>query len=64
LAALQAILNKPDEALRNLKLALDLNADRLKRDPKASNLAATNRTDVRFNALRSQPAYQKLVSGY
>ena len=64
LAALQAILNKTPDALKNLKQALDMNAQRLHQDPKASNLAATNRTDARFNALRNLPEYQKLISAY
>ena len=41
-----------------------MNAQRLHQDPKASNLAATNRTDARFNGLRNLPEYQKLIAAY
>jgi tetratricopeptide (TPR) repeat protein len=62
LAAIKAILGKTSEALEELRIAMDLNAKRLARDPKASDLAATNRGDPRFNALRNLPEYQKIVS--
>ena len=54
-------MGKPGEALDNLRIAMDLNAKRLARDPKAGDLAATNRDDPRFNALRNLPEYQKIV---
>jgi hypothetical protein len=44
-----------------LRIALDLNAKRLQRDPKAGDLAATNRSDPRFDALRSLPEFQKII---
>jgi tetratricopeptide (TPR) repeat protein len=61
LAALKAVMGKNSEALDNLRIAMDLNAKRLKDNPKASDLAATNRTDPRFNALRNLPEFQKIV---
>jgi tetratricopeptide (TPR) repeat protein len=61
LAAFNAVIGKNSEALDNLRIAMDLNAKRLKSDPKASDLAVTNRTDSRFDALRSLPEYQKIV---
>ena len=61
LAAIKAVLGKTSEALENLRIAMDLNAKRLARDPKASDLAATNRTDPRFDALRNLPEFQKIV---
>ena len=61
LAALKAVLGKTSEALDNLRIAMDCNAKRLKSDPKASDLAATNRADPRFDALRSLPEFQKIV---
>lgn len=64
LAALQAILNKTPDSLKNLKQALEMNAQRLRLDPKASNLAATNRGDARFNGLRNLPEYQKLIASF
>ncbi len=60
LAAIKAVLGKTSEALDDLRIAMDLNAKRLARDPKASDLAATNRTDARFDALRNLPEYQKI----
>jgi tetratricopeptide (TPR) repeat protein len=61
LAALKAVLGKTSDALDNLRIAMDLNAKRLRRDPKAGDLAATNRSDPRFDALRSLPEFQKIV---
>jgi tetratricopeptide (TPR) repeat protein len=61
LAALKANLGKPADSLAPLKKALELSAARLKRDPKALNLAEQTRKDPRFNALRQIPEIQKLV---
>jgi len=62
LSALEAVLGKNSEAFDNLRIAMDLSAKRLQRDPRASNLAATNRSDPRFDALRGLPEFQKVVS--
>ena len=40
---------------------MNLNAKRLQQDPTASDLAATNRLDPRFDALRRLPEYPKIV---
>jgi len=61
LAALKASLSKPSEALAALKQALDLNATRLQADPKARNLRGDVRKDMRFDALRQTPEFQKLA---
>ena len=61
LAALKAVTGDPSNALANLRIAMDLNAKRLQLDPKASDLAATNRLDPRFDALRRLPEFQKIV---
>jgi tetratricopeptide (TPR) repeat protein len=61
LAALKAVLGKNDEALQDLKQAVDLSNQRLKTDPKARNLLSDARTDARFNALRKLPEFQKIV---
>jgi tetratricopeptide (TPR) repeat protein len=61
LAALQAVLGKTESALTNLATAMELNAKRLARDPHAGNLLLTNRTDPRFDHLRSLPEFQKIV---
>jgi tetratricopeptide (TPR) repeat protein len=61
LAALKAMLGKTSDALEDLRIAMDLNAKRLKLDPKASDLAATNRADHRFDMLRNLPEFQKII---
>jgi tetratricopeptide (TPR) repeat protein len=61
LSALQAIMGNQTEALQNLKIALDMSAKRLAKDPKARDLQAAARTDNRLDRLRSLPEFQKLV---
>jgi tetratricopeptide (TPR) repeat protein len=61
LAALKAVLGKTNDALENLRAAMNLNAKRLQRDPNAHDLVATNLTDARFDALRPLPEFQKIV---
>jgi len=62
LAALQAYLGKQAEFLQNLKIALDLSAQRLATNPAAHNLQLAARTDPRFQNVRNLPEFQKLVS--
>ena len=61
LAALQSLLGKTSNSLSNLKIALDLNAARLKTNPAASDLLARARTDPNLAPLRALPEFQKLV---
>jgi tetratricopeptide (TPR) repeat protein len=61
LTTLDAVMGRTGEALDNLRIAMDLNAKRLKANPNASDLAATNRADPRFDALRNLPEFQKIV---
>jgi tetratricopeptide (TPR) repeat protein len=61
LAELQAFLNKPAPALANLKLALDLSAQRLMTNPAALNLLVEARKSPYFNSIRTLPDFQKLV---
>ncbi|MGA2246779.1 MAG: DUF2723 domain-containing protein, partial [Verrucomicrobiota bacterium] len=61
LAALNAVMGKPTEALQDLKTALDQSAQRLTKDPKARDLQAAARSDNRLDSLRSLPEFQKLV---
>ena len=61
LASIKAMTGKTSEALDSLRIAMDLNAKRLKADPTAPNLAVTNRSDPRFNALRNLPEFQKII---
>jgi tetratricopeptide (TPR) repeat protein len=57
----EAVLGKTNEALENLKVALDLNAKRLKANPAATDLLTQARTDGHLNSLRNLPEFQKLV---
>ncbi|HZF01112.1 MAG TPA: DUF2723 domain-containing protein [Methylomirabilota bacterium] len=61
LAAIKALQGKTNEALDQLRTTMDLNAKRLKADPTARDLAATNRTDVHFDSIRNLPEYQKII---
>jgi tetratricopeptide (TPR) repeat protein len=61
LAALDAILGKTSEALKNLQVALDLSARRLKTTPTAPDLLSQVRVDEHFNSLHNLPEFQKLV---
>jgi tetratricopeptide (TPR) repeat protein len=60
-AALNAVLGKPDQAMQNLRQALDLSARRLKSNPTARDLLNEARKDPRFNPLRNLPEFQKMV---
>jgi tetratricopeptide (TPR) repeat protein len=61
LAALQAYLGQTAPAITNLKLALDLSAQRLKTNPAARDLLAEARKDAHLNSLRPLPEFLKLV---
>jgi tetratricopeptide (TPR) repeat protein len=61
LAALDAILGKPDQAVQSLRQSLDLSAQRLKSNPTARDLLLEARKDQRFEQLRKLPEFQKLV---
>ncbi|HZT22019.1 MAG TPA: DUF2723 domain-containing protein [Verrucomicrobiae bacterium] len=61
LAAIQAMLGQSTEALDNLRIALELNAARLKTNPAANDLLGEARQDPHFNTLRQNPEFQKLV---
>jgi len=62
LAAMKANLGKNPDALTALGKALQLNSQRLKTDPAASNLLANLTNDAQFAALRQTAEYQKLLS--
>ncbi len=61
LSALQAMLGRVDESLANLRTALDANTKQRATNAAAHDLIAAARMDGRFNALRAQPEFQKLV---
>jgi hypothetical protein len=61
LAALDAVLGKQEEALQNLRTALDLSAKRLQSNLTAHDLLAEARKDNRFDSLRNLPGFLKIV---
>ncbi len=61
LAALEAITGKTNEALKNLAVTLDLSTKRKLTNPTARDLVSEARNDPRFNAIRNEPEFQKLV---
>jgi tetratricopeptide (TPR) repeat protein len=61
LAAVQAILNKTNEAMGSLGNAMKYNAARKAKDPNAKDLLPNARSDQRFQALRNSPEFKKIV---
>jgi thioredoxin-like negative regulator of GroEL len=61
LAALDAITGKTNEALKNLGICLDISAKRRLTNATARDLANDARNDPRFNAIRNEPEFQRLV---
>jgi len=61
LAALKIGFNKQTEALAALRRAMALNAERLKHDPKAKDLAAEIKKDGRFATIRETPEIKTLI---
>ncbi|MFZ0825960.1 MAG: DUF2723 domain-containing protein [Verrucomicrobiia bacterium] len=61
LAALEAVLGKPDQAIQNLRKSLDLSARRLKTNPTARDLSLEVQKDHRFDGMRNLPAFQQIV---
>jgi len=62
LAALESITGRTNEALADLKLALDLSDRRLAQNPKATDLRRSELSDPRLNALHNSPEFQKLLA--
>jgi hypothetical protein len=62
LAALQAIIGDTNNAMKNLKQALDMSARRLAATPSARDLVASLRTDSRFARISNLPEFQKLLA--
>jgi thioredoxin-like negative regulator of GroEL len=61
LAALEAITGKTDDALKELRLSIDLSSKRLLTNSAEHNLLIEARSDPRFNSLRNLPEFQKIV---
>jgi predicted Zn-dependent protease len=62
LAAVQVVLGKSNEGLKNLDRALSLSARRLASQPGAKNLAAIVAQDPRFGAVKANPEFQKMIA--
>ncbi len=62
LAAVKAALGKTPEAIAAARRTVELNAQRLARDPKAHDLLPEMRNDGRFNPLRTLPEFQQLIA--
>jgi thioredoxin-like negative regulator of GroEL len=61
LATIRVSLGRNPEGITALRKAMELNAARLVKNSKASNLLIIARTDSRFAALRQMPEFQKIV---
>ncbi len=62
LAASYATLKQNPEALKTLKTSLELNAKRLKVDPKTTDIRPTLAADPRFASLRDTPEFKALTN--
>ena len=62
LAGIQALQNKPKEAVASMRESLTRSAQRLEKTPAAPNLFSNAQTDPRFNALRQSPEFQQLLA--
>ena len=62
LASTQAILGRTNEAVQNLRKAVELSTLRLARDPTQHDLRKSLVTNASFAALRGSPEFQKLAS--
>jgi thioredoxin-like negative regulator of GroEL len=61
LASLKASLDKPTEAIQDLRRAVTLSNQRRQQDPKARDLGTEARTDQRFAGLRQMAEFKQLV---
>jgi len=62
LASLESALGQAPDALKDLRRALEENAKRLARDPKAVNLQVRVATDQNFAGISNTPEFQSLLS--
>jgi thioredoxin-like negative regulator of GroEL len=64
LAAIQALQSKTAEAMSSLRTALEQNAQRLEREPKANNIYSNAIGDSRFASLRTLPEFAKMLEAF
>jgi tetratricopeptide (TPR) repeat protein len=64
LAAIQAMQSKSNQAIENLRSALDQSAKRLTSDSNALNLYSNALTDQRFASLRGWTEFDRLMAGH
>ena len=62
LAATQAIMGKHQLALQTLGRTMELSRARREKNPKAADLARKARADVRLNALKAMPDFQRILN--
>ncbi|HXD00787.1 MAG TPA: tetratricopeptide repeat protein, partial [Verrucomicrobiae bacterium] len=62
LASLESALGQGPDAIKDLRRALEENARRLARDPRAPNLRLKFATDQNFAPITNQPEFQALIS--
>jgi tetratricopeptide (TPR) repeat protein len=62
LGAVQLMQHKTNEAMETLRGALQQNAERLAKDPKAPNLYDNFLSDARFASLRASPQFSNLLA--
>ncbi len=62
LAAVRAYIGKDDLALETLRKAFEMNAEELKSGRTTNNLTEYARTDPRFDKLRQNPSFKKLLA--
>jgi len=60
LAGIQSILNKTNQSIQSLQMAIQLSNARLAKNPNSSNLHLQAASDERFNNIRQMPEYQAL----
>ena len=62
LAAAQAVLGQQTDAIQSLQNSLKFNSQRVAQDHKANDLRAELAKDQRFQSLRTNPAFQRLLA--
>jgi tetratricopeptide (TPR) repeat protein len=64
LASVEAITGRPNDAMADLKLAMELNAKRLVTNPAAMDLSKVALQDPNLNPLRGLPDFEKVLQAH